>query len=292
MKTWIRALRVYSFPTSLIPVFLGAFLGGPLELPREGIVLFFIITAMLCIHGGTNLINDYEDYNKGLDDAEHPGASGLMADNILTPTQVQKTAYILFGAAFICALPLFYIGGLPILILGITGILGGYFYTAPPFAYKYRAAGDFFVFFLMGIAPVAGTLLLITGEILPVHILHALPTAFLVTAILHANNIRDAQHDSECGVSTVAYILGENKSRVVFGSEVLAAYGVVLLTAWIHSAPILLLPFISIFSALQLIRKIQKSMHNQALIQYIDKDVAQLYTVFGLLYGTGLYFYF
>jgi 1,4-dihydroxy-2-naphthoate octaprenyltransferase len=292
MKTWIRALRVYSFPTSLIPVFLGALIGGPLELPRDGIVLFFIITAMLFIHGGTNLINDYEDYNTGLDDENHPGASGLMALRMLSPQRVKKTAHFLFGAALICAIPLFIIGGLPIIVLGISGILGGYFYTAPPFAYKYRAVGDLFVFFLMGIAPVAGTLLLIGGDIVPVHMLHALPTSFLVIAILHANNIRDARHDREYGVYTVANILGRRKSRLFFAIEVLAAYGVVLLTAWIHSSPILLLPFVSIFSAVRLIRKIQKSMHNPALIQYIDKDVAQLYTVFGLLYATGLYIYF
>src|SRR5213079_1687301 len=40
--------------------------------------------------------------------------------------------------------------GWPIVLLGLIGFIGGYFYTAPPFQYKYRALGLPLVFLLMG----------------------------------------------------------------------------------------------------------------------------------------------
>src|SRR5207253_3246310 len=75
--------------------------------------------------------------------------------------------------------------------LGLVGFVGGYFYPAPPFQYKYRALGLPLVFLLMGPVMVGGAYYAVTGTFDANLIVVSLPVGLLVTAILHGNEWRD-----------------------------------------------------------------------------------------------------
>src|SRR5207244_3477650 len=71
--------------------------------------------------------------------------------------------------------------GWPIILLGLLGLAGGYFYTAPPFEYKFKALGIPLVFLLMGPLMVAGSYYAITGMFDPATVIVSVPVGLLVT---------------------------------------------------------------------------------------------------------------
>src|SRR5260370_23454724 len=103
--------------------------------------------------------------------------------------------------------------GWPIVLLGLIGFIGGYFYTAPPFQYKYRALGLPLVFLLMGPLMVGGAYFAVTGTFDPNVLIVSLPVRLLVTAILHGNEWRDVAEDTRHGFTTFSAQVGRETAH-------------------------------------------------------------------------------
>ena len=72
---WFRAVRPFAYSASIIPVALGglwAFGEGPIN----WINFVLAIIAGVLFHTGTNLVNDYYDFKKGVDREGTFGSSG------------------------------------------------------------------------------------------------------------------------------------------------------------------------------------------------------------------------
>jgi 1,4-dihydroxy-2-naphthoate octaprenyltransferase len=237
---WLRALRLYSVTASAVPVLFGIVLAWHL---RDGLGALLAIPALLggvLIHLGTNLINDVGDYKKGVDHEGALGGSGVLVDRLLTSEELSRAAWICFGLAAAIGLGLCAARGLPMLALGSLGILGGWGYTAGP-NYKYLGLGDLFVFILMGPLMVLGGALAVDGRVdlaaLSSPLYASIPIGLLVTAILHANNLRDLEADQASGLHTVAISLGRQKSLVYFRVLVYGAYAALPVLAVLHVLP-------------------------------------------------------
>jgi 1,4-dihydroxy-2-naphthoate octaprenyltransferase len=109
-------------------------------------------------------------------------------------------------------LPIIFARGEVILVLGIVGILGGFFYTGWPIGYKYVALGNFFVFLLMGPLMVIGTFYALTGQYSADVLYISLPIGFLV-ANPSANNLRDIIHDQKASIKTLAAVAGNGYAK-------------------------------------------------------------------------------
>lgn len=150
LKTWLLAARPFSFTASATPVLLGSALAfyqtGGFSWP-----LFFaaLISGMM-IHAGTNMVSDYFDYKKGVDRVDTFGGSRVIVDGKLRDRDALIGGLVAFGIAILIGVYLLTQRGWPIVMFGMVGILGGYFYTGGPLGYKYRALGEFLVFTLMG----------------------------------------------------------------------------------------------------------------------------------------------
>lgn len=285
LNVWLRAVRPFSFTASVTPVLVGAALA--LSFPGD-VAWFTLPVFLICaviFHAATNLINDYYDYINGVDQEHTFGSSGVLVAHLLSPRQVRYGAYALFGAGFILGLTLVFVRGLPILILGLIGILGGYFYTARPVGYKYVALGDLLVFILMGVLLVVGSYLALTGRYELRVFLVSLPIASLVTAILAANNLRDLLYDSKAGVKTLAGVLGyEGGKWHYYGLTVFAYLSVLVmivtktLTVWG------LLVLLSLPLAVKNMGEMRRGRadHPQG-IAFLDVETAKLHLLFGLL---------
>jgi len=93
-------------------------------------------------------------------------------------------------AAFIGLIIVLITKSLFVLLLGIIGLLGGFFYTAPPVKLGYRTAGEITIGFLFGILPVYGAYYIQTGLIDWIPLLPSLFVAILVFLIIFANEFR------------------------------------------------------------------------------------------------------
>ena len=97
--------------------------------------------------------------------------------------------------------------GMPLLLLGLIGVLGGFFYTGWPVRWKYRAMGDVAGFILMGPLMVISSYFVLTGSYRHSALLVSLPIGFLMDAILHATNLRAIADDAKANIHTLAMVL-------------------------------------------------------------------------------------
>lgn len=284
-KAWMQGIRVFSLTASLIPVLVG----GGLAMGYEGAVLWWLFPlVLLCsvlFQAGTNTVGDYFDYKYEVDKDYTYGSSRVIVDGLLKAKSLLSAGLILFAVGAAIGIVFIAVRGPAIFALGVTGLLGGYFYAAKPVALKHRALGDVSVFILMGPLMVIGSYLVLTGSFSWEALLVSLPVGCLVAAILYANNLRDIQHDGEAHIKTLAGILGYRRGKVIYYALVFGAYGVVTalaaggVLAWWS-----LLTFVSMPLAVKNVRAIANNADGSAdRIAGLDVETAKLHLAFGLL---------
>ncbi len=163
LAIWLQAARTFSFPASMVPVFIGAMLA--VSFPGEVAWGLFplVVACSLLFHAGTNMVSDYFDFRKGVDSDCSFGSSRVIVEDLLSPRQALVGGLLLFAAGVLLGFVLIAVRGWPMLLLGMIGFAGGYFYTGKPVAYKYFAVGDLLVFALMGPLMVIGSYFVLTG---------------------------------------------------------------------------------------------------------------------------------
>lgn len=285
-KIWFRATRPFSFTASVIPCVLGAMLALLVSNGSLSWYLFpFILVSSVLLHAATNLVSDYFDFIKGVDTKDSFGGSGVLTEGLLQPKQVFNMGILFFALAFIIGLPIIFSRGELILILGIVGILGGFFYTGWPIGYKYVALGNVFVFILMGPLMVVGTFYALTGYYSGDVLFISLPIGCLVTGILQANNLRDIIHDQKANIKTFESVAGNGFAKGEYLFLIITAYVIVIiLVALKILSPWSLLVLLSLPPAIKNMNQIKGvQVDNTSKIAMLDVQTAQLHLLFGLL---------
>ncbi len=293
MKLWITAGRAWALPASITPVIFGTVLavtigGASFDLP----LFLAAFVGMAVLQVAANLLNDVYDYRNGIDRQVYP-ASGAVVREWITPRQGLQA-----GAACLAlgALLGFYAVsrvGLPILCLGVVGVLCAVLYTWGPWPLKYHAFGDLAVFLNFGVLGALGAWTVQTGSLSWVPAVWAVPMSLLVIAILHSNNWRDIAYDSDGKIRTVASCLGDTGSQtyqrvLLFAPFVIIAL-LVLLTHVTPLAPRMPATFLVTLLALPLaVRLARTGAHRHdpqsaEAFAGMDGATAQLNLLFGLL---------
>ncbi len=285
-KIWFRATRPFSFTASMTPCILGAML-ALLVSNGESLwyLLPFILLSSILMHAATNMVSDYYDFIKGVDTKDSFGGSGVLTEGLLQPRQVFKAGILFFAIAFLLGLPIIFARGEVILVLGIVGILGGFFYTGWPIGYKYVALGNFFVFLLMGPLMVIGTFYALTGRYSADVLYISLPIGFLVAGILQANNLRDIIHDQKANIKTLAAVAGNGYAKAEYLTLIMGAYVIVIALVLMKIlSPWSLLVLLSLPPAIKNMNQIKGvQVDNTSKIAMLDVQTAQLHLLFGLL---------
>ena len=202
VKLWIKELRAPFLTASIIPVFLGTVVAFHVEDTFN--FSFFILTmvAMILLHSGTNVLNDYYDYMDGVDKIDiestpFSGGSGLLADGSLRPKSVFNYAMSLLLVGCIIGVYIAYERGLIILIFGIMGLISGIFYSAHPVKLINRGVGELFVGINFGPLVVIGSYYVQTQSLAIEPVVASLPMGFLITAVLYINEFPDYSTDKD-----------------------------------------------------------------------------------------------
>jgi len=249
IKTWFEATRPWSLTASFIPVTLGAVLAAWSDGQFHWLIYLLTVIGGCCLHLGTNMINTYGDFLAGVDTKESSATCPQLTHGILTPRAVWRAGVIFFVLAAVLGVYFVWLRGLPILIVGLIGIVFGYGYTAG-MAYKFKGLGVPFVFVLMGPLMVWGGHFMQTGVFSWVPVLASIPIGFLVSGILHGNDYGDMTHDKNAGITTTALMLGNKGSQILqFLLAVLPLLSLPLLAVggmipWTAMLPWLLLPMV------------------------------------------------
>ncbi len=281
-QNWARALRAYSFTATVIPVLCAFLSAGSQGLPVAWTLLPLMLFCALLLHAGVNLLNDYYDFVLGFDTTEARGSSGLLTEGVVRPDYMRRWGrfYIFSGAS--AGLLLAAARGWPLLLMGIAGLAGAWFYSHRK-GYKYKGLGEPFVFVLMGLLLFGGAFYTAAGTVTVAAVWPALACGCLVTAILLANNLRDSQMDEQAGFTTLPIRIGAARTKKLYTALVAAA----LISA---CAAGVFLPLLSLPLVWRRIRSIQTAAELSHDLADAPQQTAALYLTFGALLAAGLAF--
>jgi len=289
IKEWFLALRPWSFTAALIPVGLGTVLA---LYHGEFNLFLFLLTLIggVLMQAGTNLTNTYGDYISGVDSSESARTCYQLVDNIFKPQDMKIAGILAFLLAALIGLYLVYLRGLVILIIGLIGIIGGYTYTLGPAPYKYKGLGSIFVFFLMGPLMVIGAYYVQTGVFDWITVWISLPISFLVSGILHANDLRDINYDQKAGIKTLALILGYNRSFFLYYLLNITAFLSLIILVGVKVLPITaIIPLVLLPKAISILKNTQASWKgNKECLVMLEANAAQFHFQFGIMLIGGL----
>ena len=226
-RKWIVAIRPFALSASSMPVIFGTAIAVVVGNVRFDIPLFLLsLLAMMTLHSAANMVNDVKDFRKGLDNVPTP-VSGAIVRGLLTAEQVTTGAVVLLTVGSLIGLVIVWRVGLPILYIGIAGLIVGVSYTGNPLALKYRGLGDLAVFLNFGVLGALGAWTVQTGWLSWLPVAWAVPMSMLVVAILHANNWRDISSDDCAKVPTMASLLGDRGSLIYYGVLIFGPFAVI-----------------------------------------------------------------
>lgn len=285
-QIWILAIRPKTLPAAASGVVMGSALAW-----MDGSFHILPALAALCValllQIGSNVANDVYDFERGTDTAERQGPLRVTQARLLTPAQVKRGMWVIFGLAAMFGLYLAFLRGWVVVWIGLAAILSAIAYTGGPFPLGYYGLGDLFVFIFFGVAAVAGTYFVQIGSVSPAAWWMSVPVGLIITAILVVNNLRDIENDRKGNKRTLAVRLGVQGTRIEYLLCLVGAYLVIPLAAWLGLVPWLaLLTWLSLPLAIKTARTVftQSGRPLNAALA----GTGQLALLFSVLFGVGL----
>lgn len=201
----LRALRAFSLPASVGPVFVAVAAVRPPSQWRWDVLIVSAAGAGL-LHLVGNLLNDYFDFLNHVDRRTHddefrPGR--LLVHRLLLPRDVLAEAVGCLVLALAAGAYILWRCGPAVLWFALAGAAGAYAYTGPPLRLKYRAMGEIVIFLVFGPLLMLGAAWAQTGHLEMAAFLPSIPIGLATTAILVGNNFRDRQEDAQAGIRTI-----------------------------------------------------------------------------------------
>ena len=258
-RAWLIAIRPHTLPAGAAPVAVGTAVAAAEGVLAIGPALAALVGALL-IQIGTNLANDYFDAKSGVDAADREGFTRVTHRGLIPPRRVRLGMIGSFIAAIVVGTYLVWIGGIPIVVIGLVSVLCGVAYAGGPFPFGSYGLGDAFVFLFFGIVAVTGTyyvqavtalseafpLWLPPGIAWELALVASLPMGALTTAILVVNNLRDIHTDRRAGKLTLAVMVGPYWTKAEYIGLLAIAYAVPIGLFHRNSGPIVLLPLVTL----------------------------------------------
>ena len=216
---WMIAVRPWSFPASAMPVIVTtAFLFWRGYSISWGFAAWALINIVI-FHAAGNTWSDYFDFRKKVDADDTFGAKTLTT-GMFQPKEIFRLAISLTAVAVAGGIALMALTGLPLLWIGIGGVLCTLLY---PYL-KFNALGDLVILLAYAFLPTLGTSYVVSGGIIPSVLIIALPLGLITDGILHSNNTRDMATDARAGIRTMAMSLGTKSSAILYGFEMIFPY--------------------------------------------------------------------
>ena len=297
VSRWLIATRAAVLVITLI----SAGIAGLLAV-KEGsfdFLLWALVTlGLLMAHATNNLLNDLTDHLKGADSGDsfrtqygvQPVEAGLMSMREVLLYAAGTGLVALAAGAY-----LFYLRGLPVLVLLAVGAFFVLFYTWP---LKYVGLGEIAVLVVWGPLMIGGGYYTITGGWSWEVVLAGLPYALGTTAIIFGKHIDKLDADRRKGIRTLPVLLGEKTARyTVLGMMVLQYPLVLYLVLTGFFTPVMLVVSLSLYGFFKLTVPVYRSSKPAEMPKEYRADVWPLWYVafaflhnrrFGALFALGL----
>jgi len=285
-KEWMIAVRPWSFPASAMPVVVTL---AYLNYAGYQVNWWLGVWALLNIivfHAAGNTWSDYFDYKKGVDREDTFGVKTLTG-GMFTPKEIYNLSLGLLAVALLGGIGLMLCTGLPLLYIGIGGVLCTLLYPM----LKFNALGDADIFCAYAILPMLGTSFVATGAFHYEVLWNAIPVGLITVGILHANNTRDMQHDKRANIKTFAMLMGNKASAYAYCFEMVFPF------VWVIGCIVAgVLPYYSLLVLVALMPALKNASmaikflkEGMTAIANLDELTAKLQLIFSLLLTISLF---
>jgi 1,4-dihydroxy-2-naphthoate polyprenyltransferase len=282
-RDWVAGARPRTLPAAIVPVVVGSGVAvgyGRFSAWRAALAL----VVALALQIGVNYANDYSDGIRGADEGR-VGPVRLVAAGLARPRQVLAAALGSFAVACAAGLVLAAVTSWWLLLLGAAAVAAAWFYTGGSHPYGYRALGEVAVFLFFGLAAVAGTAYVEMGRMPWLAVAASAPVGLLACALLVINNLRDIPNDAATGKRTLAVVLGDRRTRVLYAACIVVPFCVAVAIA--AAAPLALIALAAVPFALAPLRLVRRGASGPGLIAALGQT-GRLQLAFGVLLTLGL----
>lgn len=243
------------------------------------------LAGIVIFHAAGNLLSDWWDYRKGVDNEEAYAIPNLVFHHF-EPKEYICFSAILFLTGIAIGLVLTFLSGWELLVIGGIGAVLAMSYSF----FKFRAMGDIFVFTCFGILPVIGTSFVAAGFIDWSILTLSLPLGIFTIAVLHDNNTVDIVSDKASGIRTLPMLIGEKTSVKLFIAYMVLPYIVVITFCAIGLMPWpALICLLSVPAAFKNAKAAYGWFKNgREAMEGLDQKTAQVHLIFSILLSAGL----
>jgi len=288
----VRTFRLPFVIATILPITLGGLVAY-----RAGFfnwLLFGLTMAgALLLHLGVNTANDYFDGRAGVDELNttptpFSGGSRIIQYGLLPSHTVLSLSTASYAGGILIGLYLTLTRGLPILLIGLAGLVISYGYTAPPLKWAYRGLGELAVALGFGPVLVLGSYFVQTQSFSLEALLASVPVGMLVMLILYVNEIADRTWDDEAGKKTLVARISESSAVTGFVYSMAVVYGAIIVGAFMRIMPLTsLIALLTIPVALKVRALIKQNLGNPyGLIPAMSLNIKMyVYTATLLLVG-------
>jgi 1,4-dihydroxy-2-naphthoate polyprenyltransferase len=282
-RNWLAGARPRTLPAAIVPVVVGSGVAAGYERFSLWKALLALVVA-LALQVGVNYSNDYSDGVRGTDE-QRVGPVRLVAAGLAPPRQVLAAAIAAFAVACVAGLVLSVATSWWLILVGVAAVAAAWTYTGGRRPYGYRGLGEVAVFAFFGLAAVVGTAYVQVDRLTWLEFAAAVPVGLLACALLVINNLRDIPSDEVAGKRTLAVIMGDTRTRVLYAVCALIPFVVALAIS--PARPLALLTLAALPLALVPIRSVRAGAQGAALIGALGRT-GRLQLAFGVLLTLGL----
>ena len=233
-RDWIAGARLRTIPLAIAPVALGT---AAAYSPDEGwhwVRALLALAVAVGLQIGVNYANDYSDGVRGTD-KRRVGPARLTGSGAAKPRTVLTVALVFFALAAAAGVVLVVLSQQWILLaVGAVCIVAAWFYTGGKRPYGYYGFGELFVFVFFGLVATIGTTFTQIGEVNIVAWVAGVAIGLLACATLMINNIRDREQDKLAGKRTLAVLIGDLPSRIVYAILVAAPFLILIFFTFLY----------------------------------------------------------
>ncbi|MBM7624668.1 prenyltransferase [Sporohalobacter salinus] len=287
-KTVMKLMDVKTLVAGVIPVFLGSIYSWYSFNKINLIYFILLIIAIILVQSATNMINDYFDFKRGVDDENKEREKVLVSREV---TLGQVRVFIIFNkiiafiiATFIASQTSYYI-----LLVVLFGFIISILYAFGPLPISYTPLGEVVSGLTMGIG-ITTTVTYIHSGIFNLNtVLLAVPTSIYIGNILLSNNLSDMKVDKKAGRKTLPLFLGRKNSERLWVFNVIMLFLLTLILLLLDLYPksvllvvILLFPYRSISNFLSYEKSIDTKERTMQIIGKIGLRY-HLAVIIGLL---------
>lgn len=287
IKHFIYAARMRILPASAIPTIAGIMLAA-IDGAHDFFTAFITVLSAMMLQTTSNYLNDLYDFKKGAD-LKRIGPPRAVASGMISEKAMTFMSWVMFTLTFLIGLILVQKAGWPILVIGIASLWAAFAYTGGPYPLAYHGLGEATAFVFYGLIPVWGAYFIQIPELIfkPQVIITGIIMGLFAAKILLVNNIRDIETDPIAGKITLAVMLGEKKSRLLYALLMILSYGSLFLLARIQDNAVYLMPWILLPFAAYLTKGVLKTEKEQ-LNPYVFKTAIHLFA-FGIILCIAMY---